>query len=563
MGPTDVNGPADEQADVERARRLRALRAMARQQLGLPQPDPEADVVAGDKSPRAGRPGAGRPRAQRTLAALALVTLVLGGMVAAHSLTPTRTSEQRAGGSAGPHVGCASAGPPYALIKVSNDTFPAHSEPMVAQNPRNPLNLVGGSKFFTDPSHYRFQIGTYTSFDGGCTWRDGGVLPGFAPGATTSDVSIAFGLHNDVYVAVLYANHTGSGTFGYGESGVAVSTSHDGGQTFGPPVYAYDDTTGAVFSDKPWIVVDQSRGARSGSIYVVWSYDHGGACADNGCEQDVGFARSTDGGKSFSSVRQVESSAPFCTNPATGRALDSRRCDAALGTIPVVEPDGTLAVAFAYEDLMNTGKIPTRLLVIASHDGGDSWTSPALVATITDVYGTFPPQHYRNVSLPAFACDPGTGQLYLAWADKGSGGADILLSTSRDGGRSWTAPVQVNDDASVNFAANHFQPQLAVAPDGVVSVMFFDTRNDPQRGWIDVYVAQSVDHGATFLANIRVTAQSWDPATGAPVDSSGLQFIGDYQGLAVDNAYVYPFWNDSRTGTQQIFTAVVPSAARR
>jgi hypothetical protein len=276
----------------------------------------------------------------------------------------------------------------------------------------------------------------------------------------------------------------------------------------------------------------------------------------------VGFARSTDSGNSFSPVRQVEGSAPFCTNAATGRAPDSRRCDAALGTIPVVEPDGTLAVAFAYEDPMNSGKIPTRLLVITSRDGGDSWTSPSLVATITDIYGTFPPQHYRNVTLPAFACDPSTGQLYLAWADKGSGNAHIVLSTSHDGGRSWTAPVRVDDDASGD-GANQFQPQLAVAPDGVVSIMFFDTRNDPQRGWIDVYLTQSVDHGATFLANVRVTTQSWNPATGAPVDSSGLQFIGDYQGLTADNSHVYPFWNDSRTGAQEIFTAAVPSAPRR
>jgi hypothetical protein len=30
--------------------------------------------------------------------------------------------------------------------------------------------------------------------------------------------------------------------------------------------------------------------------------------------------------------------------------------------------------------------------------------------------------------------------------------------------------------------------------------------------------------------------------------------------LAVDNAFAYPFWNDTRTGSQEIFTAPVPSA---
>src|SRR6185312_3213582 len=93
---------------------------------------------------------------------------------------------------------------PYENIRVSNDTYLAHSEPMLAEDPNNPLHLVGGSKFFTDPAHYRFQIGYYASFDGGCTWGDGGVLPGFARNVITSDVSLAFGTHGKVYVAVLH-----------------------------------------------------------------------------------------------------------------------------------------------------------------------------------------------------------------------------------------------------------------------------------------------------------------------------------------------------------------------
>jgi len=44
------------------------------------------------------------------------------------------------------------------------------------------------------------------------------------------------------------------------------------------------------------------------------------------------------------------------------------------------------------------------------------------------------------------------------------------------------------------------------------------------------------------------------------VNSGGSQFIGDYQGLAADNLFVHPFWNDTRTGLQEIFTAAVPSA---
>ncbi len=470
-----------------------------------------------------------------------------------HTTTPTTTSTSI---SALPAAGnCVKltphAQPPYANIQVSHDTYLAHSEPMLAENPRNPLNLVGGSKFFTDPAHYKFQIGYFASFDGGCTWTDGGVLQGFPSGVLTSDISFAFGTHNDVYAAVL---NTGA----HEGNGITVWTSTNGGKTFGPPVSVFLDKTGRVFSDKPWIAVDQTSGPHRGSIYVVWSYDHGGDCGSgNSCSEELAFSRSTDGGKTFSPVRLVEGNAPFCTNPATGRPANSTKCDAVQGAIPVVEPDGTLAIATPYIDLMS-GSIPTRMFVTTSPDGGTDWTSPVLIATIHDVAGTFPPDKYRNVSLPAFACDPKTGQLYFSWSDKGTGDADILLATSEDGGKTWGAPVRVNDDPLRN-GENQFQPQLAVAPDGVVSVSFFDTRNDPHHRLIDVYLAQSIDHGASFLNDVRVTNQSWDPTIDAPVDTSGLQFIGDYQGLAADDQFVHPFWNDTRTGKQEIFTAAVPS----
>src|SRR5690348_1826788 len=66
--------------------------------------------------------------------------------------------------------------------------------------------------------------------------------------------------------------------------------------------------------------------------------------------------------------------------------------------------------------------------------------------------GFFRPARYRNVSLPAFACDPGSGQLYIAWSDKG-GDADILFSTSKDGGKTWSVPLRVNDDPKIGRAS--------------------------------------------------------------------------------------------------------------
>ncbi len=443
---------------------------------------------------------------------------------------------------------------PYANIQVSHDSYLAHSEPMLVEDPANPLHLVGGSKFFTDPAHYRFQIGYFASFDGGCTWVDGGVLPGFAHDVTTSDISFAFGPHNRVYAAVLDVPNTLQGA-----SGIAISTSTDGGRTFGSPVNAFLDTSGRTFSDKPWIAVDQTKGPHSGNVYVAWSYDHGGSCGDgNTCSEELAFSRSTDGGRTFSPLRLIEGNAPFCKNPVPGRPAAKTTCDAAQGIIPAVGPDGLLSLAFPYIDLAGHA-IPTRLLLTTSADGGDTWSAPVLIATIHDIAGRFPHERYRNLSLPAFAADLRSGQLYITWADKGSGDADILFATSKDRGKTWSAPVRVNDDP-IGDGANQFQPQMVVAPNGVVSISFFDTRVDPHHRLIDVYLAQSVNGGVSFLKNVRATTQSWDPAVGAPIDEYSQQFIGDYQGLAADSHFVHPFWNDTRTGRQEIFTAAVPGA---
>jgi hypothetical protein len=446
--------------------------------------------------------------------------------------------------------------PPYINVRVSHDSYMAHSEPMLAENPDNPLDLVGGSKFFTDPAHYQFQIGYFYSFDGGCTWTDGGVFPGFQQHYTlTSDPTFAFGLNNTVYAAVLFEAYPGM-------SGVAVSTSTDGGRTFGNPVNVFESQSSKNFNDKPWIGVDRTNGLNRGSIYVVWSYDYGSGCGPgNPCVNEVAFSRSADGGKTFSPPRMIEGSAPFCANSLPDRPPHSTRCDAAIGATPIVMPDGTLAVAFlnSFGAIVYAARsIPDRQLIVTSPDGGTTWTAPVSVAAIRDIDVYFPHEHYRNLSLPAFACDPNTGQLYITWSDLATGYADILFSTSINHGQTWSAPLRVNDDAP-RTGAEHFQPQMAVAPDGVISISFFDTRVDPQHRLIDVFLAQSINHGASFLPNLRVTTRSWDPTVDAPFDGVS-QFIGDYQGLAVDNQFVHPFWNDTRTSAQEIFTAAVPSA---
>jgi hypothetical protein len=72
-------------------------------------------------------------------------------------------------------------------------------------------------------------------------------------------------------------------------------------------------------------------------------------------------------------------------------------------------------------------------------------------------------------------------------------------------------------------------------------------------------MAQSFDGGASF-DHFTVTDQPWDPSVDAPWahGNSSETFIGDYFGLDASNKGFYPLWTDTRTGIQELWTAIVP-----
>src|SRR6266849_7837691 len=115
---------------------------------------------------------------------LLLIILCSCNSIAANIYTAPKPTYTLPGGG-----GCVALGkrvqPPYTNVRITHDNYQAHSETMIAEDPNNLLHLVAGAKFFPTIAHYRFQVGYANSFDGGCTWTDKGVLPGFSAGART------------------------------------------------------------------------------------------------------------------------------------------------------------------------------------------------------------------------------------------------------------------------------------------------------------------------------------------------------------------------------------------
>ncbi len=407
-------------------------------------------------------------------------------------------------------------------VQVSTSTLP-QNEPSVALNPSDPQQLVAGAN---DQLSTRDWLAVYSSLDGGITWTNGqipttGTLGGFQE---ASDPAVSFSQNGTLYYSgVAFNVDRRSGTAVDGT--IFVSKSADDGSTFPliTIVASGSNRISGIFNDKPYLGVDETTGLFAGRVYVSWTR------FTSASTSDIVVAYSNDGGRSFSSPVPVSTS--FLNQ----------------GSVPVVGPDGTLYVV--WNDLSNL-----QVMEAKSTDGGVSFSGPVIVSTYSPLPTRFPNSLFRLNNNPTAAADDNNGNVDVAWADYGSGYAVILSSRSLDGGARWSKPIRVNDDSTTN---DHFFPWMTVSH-GLLSIVFYDRRLDPQNHLVDVFYAESVDGGSSFSPNLRVTDVPFNPD--AIIFSSGQSFIGDYIGIAANGTLAHPIWTDNRNvsptnpGSQQIFT---------
>lgn len=337
-----------------------------------------------------------------------------------------------------------------------------------------------------------------TSHDGGRTWVQGNLpLLTQAVGGTfqaTSDIADVFGSDGSVYAVSIPNDLTDA------RSGVAVQRSADGGLTFGPPSLVVDDNNPDVFNDKPWIAIDNNRGSPFyGRLYAVWSRQ----MLVNGVLFQPGtVAWSDDHGRTWSPFR--------FTGPES---------ELTEGLIPLIAPDG--AVTVVYDQTIGSNDFEVAQ---TSHDGGSTWTAPA---TIGQFLGAGVPG-LRTGGLPAAAIDPSTGQMYVAWQDNrfnAAGLNDIVLSTSTDGGHSWSAPRPVSPAGA---GLDRFTPAVAAAA-GKVYLSYGTRAASGTAPTVSDDLIVSQDGGQVFSPQ-QQTGPSAVLADAAVAGSSA--FLGDYTGLA-------------------------------
>lgn len=143
-----------------------------------------------------------------------------------------------------------------------------------------------------------------------------------------------------------------------------------------------------------------------------------------------------------------------------------------------------------------------------------------------------PPVYRASFFGPSPSMAAGTdGVVYLAFAgwSGSTTGDDVYFTKSSDGGRSWSTPIRVNDDAG---GAAQAEPSLALDPANNIYIAWTDARS----GNNDVYFSKSITGGLTFAANLRVN----DVTTNSQSEPD----------LAVDpvNSHlVHVVWTDTRS----------------
>ena len=173
------------------------------------------------------------------------------------------------------------------------------------------------------------------------------------------------------------------------------------------------------------------------------------------------------------------------------------------------------------------------IMLTTSRDGGETFSHARPVIHTAPIMFAVDTLERAN-GFPQIAIDPKTKRLYVTWSDYRNGDLDVFVATSDDGGKRWAAPVRVNDDPVHNGSEQFFQ-WLAVDPtDGSVNVLFYDRRGDSLNHKQIVVLARSTDGAHTF------SNYAW---TDNPFEASGV-FFGDYTGLAAYGGRVYGIWTE-------------------
>lgn len=407
------------------------------------------------------------------------------------------------GGGAAPGPGLpAGARPRVSSVAVSGPGY--HNETSVTIDPVRTGGVLAA---------WQIPATVAWSADAGATWKSV-TLPGTDRWELAGDPAVTFDGDGRAFALFIAFDRPDDYRFlgrAAHRNGIFVSRSADGGRSWSrpSPVVEHPEAPGIPFEDKPMMTTDRwSDSPWHGNLYVAWTQFRKESSG-------IRFARSTDGGQSFS--------APIEISDAPGSPQDTLGADE--GTDLAVGPGGTVYVVWSDS---------TGLLLDRSHDGGRSFGRDRHIRATGPI--VFPVRGVARANgYPSLELDPRSGRLYVTWVDRSAGEADVYLVTSADRGRTWSDPVTVSEDAP-GSGIDHFFAWTSVDPvSGLVVTGYYRSEPGADGGRALRYMlAWSTDGGATF------SHRPWGGASFRP----GGEFLGDYTGVDARAGVAYGAWTE-------------------
>ncbi len=398
---------------------------------------------------------------------------------------------------------------------LENKSYPlGASEPSICINRKNTNNIIAGS----------ILKNVHTSSDGGKTWQ-------------TSILKSKHGVFGDPVLIsdnegrIYYLHLSDPENRGHASDKlvdrIVIQRSDDEGKTW---------TKGVGIGHNPPKQQDKHCAAinpKTGELIVTWTeFDKYGSHSPYDHSRIL-FSKSSDHGDTWTK--------PISINELEGDCLDNDNTTE--GAVPAIDNNGNIYVAWAYHNKIYFDK---------SSDGGKTWLDKDII--IAQQFGGWVleiPGMYRANGMPVLGIDNSNGKfsgsLYVNWADQRNGkdNTDIFISRSADQGKTWSAPIRVNQDKT---KTHQFYTWMSIDPKtGYIYIIYYD-RSKYQDKRTDVNLAISKDGGKTF------SNQSISNTPFVPIK---LVFMGDYNYIDAYNGIIRPIWTHYSKRKLSVKTAII------
>jgi hypothetical protein len=467
-------------------------------------------------------------------------------------------------------------------------------EPTVAVNPKDGKYVVAAWQQDRINNFGCLDLGIARSKDGGKSWKQS-IIPlqncngGFIQ--RVSDVWLSYAADGSrVYMVALLLNATLDPNTN-NQSGVITTYSEDNGKTWSIPHFVFasldylnEPTGNFPDPDKTSITADPNI---PNNAYAVWDTFP----QASSFHADTYISLTNNGGLSWFPNQILYNPFPDLTahNMSNGIYNDCQT----IGNIVVGLPNGRLinfmaryyAAPGATDSEYTNDSFPYQfslfdIALVTSADHGVTWTSNAVQISPIDNNNTYTGGYTYNTegeitggvgeqTRTEFGIfnanvNPKNGNLYVVW-QTGQFRADqlpqIALSTSRDGGNTWSRAVRVNKTPQNTPNPQAFTPAVAVAKNGYVGILYHDFRNDDLSNpdatltdaWFVLYKEVSCSYGGStgigldFVKEVRVSKHSYIMQNG-PDTTIGVMTNGDYNQLMARDDDFYAIYVKSHNG---------------